>query len=71
VTRILGNLCLFLLVAVEAVAQPTITSVSGTTSARSSRVLIQGSGFGSLQGAGHVEIGRYSFLECLEEPQLR
>jgi outer membrane protein assembly factor BamB len=60
VTRILGNLCLSLLVAAAAVAQPTITSVSSTTSARSSRVLIQGSGFGSLQGAGHVEIGGIS-----------
>jgi hypothetical protein len=59
-TRILGTVCLFLLVAGVAGAQPTLTSVSGTTAARSSRVLIQGSGFGSVQGTGHVEIGGIS-----------
>ena len=58
--RILQNLSLFLLVAAAAVAQPTITSLSSSTAARSSRVLIQGSGFGSIQGAGHVEIGGIS-----------
>ena len=56
----LAELSLFLLVAATAVAQPSITSLSGATAARSSRLLIQGSGFGSLQGAGRVEIGGIS-----------
>jgi hypothetical protein len=55
--RILRNTCLFLLVAAAAVAQPNITSLSSSTAARSSRVLIQGSGFGAAQGNGHVVIG--------------
>jgi hypothetical protein len=38
-------------------AQPTITVLSNTTAARSSRLLIQGSGFGALQGGGRVDIG--------------
>ena len=59
--RILRNLSsLFLLIAATALAQPSITSLSSSTAARNSRVLIQGSGFGSLQGTGHVEIGGIS-----------
>jgi hypothetical protein len=58
-TRIV-NVCLFLLIAAAAVAQPTITSLSSSTAARSSRVLIQGSGFGGAQGSGRVEIGGIS-----------
>jgi hypothetical protein len=46
-----------LLVAATAAAQPTINSLSSTTAPRSGRVLIQGSGFGTAQGTGHVEIG--------------
>src|ERR1700730_15486488 len=38
-------------------AQPTITVPSNTTAARSSRLLIQGSGFGALQRGGRVDIG--------------
>jgi outer membrane protein assembly factor BamB len=55
-TRIL-NACLFLLIAAAAVAQPNIAGLSSSTAARSSRVLIQGSGFGASQGGGRVEIG--------------
>ena len=55
-TRIV-NVCLFLLIAAVAVAQPNITSLSSSTAARSNRVLIQGSGFGVAQGSGRVEIG--------------
>jgi len=58
--RIFLKLGFFLLVAAAAVAQPTISRVSSSTAARSSRLLIQGSGFGSLRGAGHVEIGGIS-----------
>jgi outer membrane protein assembly factor BamB len=46
-----------LFAATLASAQPTITALSNTTAARSGRLLIQGSGFGSQQGSGHVEIG--------------
>jgi hypothetical protein len=56
-TRILRRLFLFLLVAATAVAQPNIISLSSTTASRSSRLLIQGSGFGAVQGRGHVEVG--------------
>jgi IPT/TIG domain/PQQ-like domain len=52
----LGNLLLFLLVNMAAAAQPTISSLSNTTAERSGRVLIQGSGFGMVQGKGHVDI---------------
>jgi len=58
--RILLKLGFFLLVAATAVAQPTITSLSNSNAARSSRVLILGSGFGLIQGAGHVEIAGIS-----------
>jgi uncharacterized protein (TIGR03437 family) len=58
--RILLKLGFLLLVAAAAVAQPTISSVSSSAAARSSRLLIQGSGFGSSRGAGHVEIGGIS-----------
>lgn len=58
--RVLRNTCLFLLVAAAAVAQPNITGLSSSTAARSSRVLIQGSGFGAAQGGGRVEISGIS-----------
>ena len=48
---------LFLFAATLASAQPTITALSNTTADRSSRLLIQGSGFGAVQGGGHVDIG--------------
>ena len=51
------NLCFVLLVAAAVVAQPKITGLSSPTAARSGRVLIQGSGFGAVQGSGHVNIG--------------
>lgn len=57
---VLRNTCLFLLVAAAAVAQPNITGLSSSTAARSSRVLIQGSGFGAAQGGGRVEISGIS-----------
>ena len=53
---LITRLCLYLLVATAAVAQPTIVALSGTTISRSDRLLIRGSGFGSMQGGGHVEI---------------
>src|SRR6476661_4224094 len=56
-TRILRSLFFFLLVAATAAAQPTINSLSSTTAPRSGRVLIEGSGFGTAQGTGRVEIG--------------
>ena len=46
-----------LFAATVASAQPTITGLSNTTASRSSRLLIQGSGFGALRGSGHVDIG--------------
>jgi IPT/TIG domain/PQQ-like domain/Abnormal spindle-like microcephaly-assoc'd, ASPM-SPD-2-Hydin len=52
-----ANACFFFLLAAAAAAQPTITRLSNTTASRSSRVLIEGSGFGITQGSGHVEIG--------------
>ena len=55
--RSTGLILLFLLSAVFAFAQPTITSIYPTTASRSGRVLIQGSGFGTLQGSAHVTIG--------------
>ena len=54
--RLQYKVLLFLLIAVSAVAQPTISSISPSTAARSGRVLIQGSGFGTLQGSAHVTI---------------
>jgi len=54
--RFLKHLCLFLLAAAAAVAQPTITTLSNTTGERSSRLLITGSGFGVIRGTGHVAI---------------
>ena len=59
-THVLRNLFLFLLVAASAAAQPTITSISPTTAPRSGRLLIQGSGFGAVQGSGHVTVGGVS-----------
>ena len=56
-TQIRRSLFFFLLVAATASAQPTINSLSSTTAPRSGRVLIQGSGFGTAQGTGRVEIG--------------
>ena len=53
--RTTRNVCLYFLIAAAAVAQ-TITGLSSATAARSSRVLIQGSGFGAVQGSGRVEI---------------
>jgi outer membrane protein assembly factor BamB len=55
-SQVLRNLFFCLLVAASATAQPTITSISPTTASRSGRVLIQGSGFGSIRGNGHVAI---------------
>lgn len=55
--RILRTVLLLLLAGAFAAAQPTITSTYPTTASRSSRVLIQGSGFGALQGSAHVTIG--------------
>lgn len=46
-----------LVLTASAVAQVSITSLSKTTAERSSRVLIQGAGFGLVQGSGHVDIG--------------
>jgi hypothetical protein len=60
-TRVMRNVLLFLLgAAAAAAAQPTITVLSSTTAERSSRVLIQGSGFGAVQNNGHVDIGGIS-----------
>src|SRR5579864_3244354 len=59
-SRISRVFCLFLLVTATAAAQPTISTLSNSTAARSSRLLIQGSGFGSLQGASRVEVGGIS-----------
>jgi IPT/TIG domain/PQQ-like domain len=55
-TQVLRNVFLFLLIAASAAAQPTITSISPTTAARSGRLLIQGTGFGAVQGGGHVTV---------------
>jgi len=46
-----------LVLTASAVAQVSITSLSKISAERSSRVLIQGSGFGTLRGSGHVNIG--------------
>src|ERR1700681_4304023 len=51
------SICLLLMIAAAAVAQPNITGLSSSTAARSTRVLIQGSGFGGVQGNGHMDIG--------------
>src|SRR5450759_1218333 len=59
-TQVLKNLFLFLLIAASAAAQPTITSISPTTAPRSGRVLIQGTGFGTVQGSGHVTVAGIS-----------
>ena len=56
-SHIVKALFLTLVVAVSAAAQPTITSISPATASRSGRVLLQGSGFGALQGSAHVTIG--------------
>ena len=56
-TRIPTISFFFLLIAATAAAQPNIISISNTAPSRSSRLLIQGSGFGTVQGRGHVEIG--------------
>jgi len=58
--RVSRVFCLFLLVTATAAAQPTISSLSNSTAARSSRILIQGAGFGSLLGASHVQVGGIS-----------
>src|SRR5690242_11996948 len=55
-SQLLRTTLLTLVVAVSAAAQPTITSISPATASRSSRVLIQGSGFGALQGSAQVTI---------------
>ena len=55
--RATKNVCLFLLIAAAAAAQPTITALSNAAGVRSSRVLIMGSGFGTVQGNGRVNIG--------------
>jgi hypothetical protein len=55
-TQVLRNVFLFLLIAASAAAQPTITSISPTTASRSGRLLIQGTGFGAVQGSGHVTV---------------
>src|SRR6476620_10736717 len=57
VTRALRGLCLVLLCAATAAAQPTIHTLSNSTAPRSGRLLIQGSNFGAVEGAGRVEIG--------------
>ncbi|HET7206185.1 MAG TPA: PQQ-binding-like beta-propeller repeat protein [Terriglobales bacterium] len=49
------NLYVVLWVTMAAMAQPTISSLSNTTAARSSRLLVQGSGFGA-PGSGTVQI---------------
>lgn len=59
-SQLLKTTLLTLVVAVSAAAQPTITSISPATASRSSRVLIQGSGFGALQGSAHVSIAGIS-----------
>jgi hypothetical protein len=51
------KLSVFLVVAASAAAQPVITSISPSTATRSGRILIQGSGFGSLQGNVRVSLG--------------
>ena len=55
--QFLRKLCFILFIAGTAAAQPDIISLSSPTAPRSSRLLIQGSGFGSIQGTGHVDIG--------------
>lgn len=54
--RLIRSICLFSLLAATAVAQPVIVSLSNTTLARSGRLLVRGSGFGTSQGSGRVEI---------------
>ncbi|HEY5176475.1 MAG TPA: PQQ-binding-like beta-propeller repeat protein [Terriglobales bacterium] len=61
-TQVLRNVFLFLLIAASAAAQPTITSISPTTASRSSRLLIQGTGFGAAQGSGHVTVAGITAL---------
>jgi len=56
-SRIARIMMVLLITAAAASAQPTITVLSNATAARSSRLLIQGSGFGTVQGGGHIEIG--------------
>jgi len=57
VAKFLRSLCFVLLVVATAAAQPDIISLSSPTAPRSSRLLIQGAGFGSGQGTGQVDIG--------------
>lgn len=54
--RTVRNLYVVLLVTAAAIAQPTITGLSNTAAARSSRLLLQGSGFGVAQGSATVQI---------------
>jgi hypothetical protein len=56
---ILRSICVLILMAGPALCQ-LITGLSTTTAARSTRVLIQGSGFGPTQGSGQVQIGGIS-----------
>ena len=56
-TRIPTMSFFFLLISATAASQPNIISLSSAAPSRSSRLLIQGSGFGTVQGSGHVEIG--------------
>ena len=56
----LRYICFVVLVVATAIAQPAITGLSTVTSARSGRVLIQGTNFGATQGSGQVEIGGVS-----------
>jgi len=58
-TRALRGLCFVLLCAATAAAQPTINTLSNSTAPRSGRLLIQGSNFGAIEGAGRVEIGGF------------
>jgi hypothetical protein len=57
VIRATRIMIVLLFAATVASAQPTITGLSNTSAARSSRLLIQGSGFGAVQGNGRVAIG--------------
>ncbi|HVG91017.1 MAG TPA: PQQ-binding-like beta-propeller repeat protein, partial [Alphaproteobacteria bacterium] len=57
IPRSVRSVFFFLLDVATAAAQHTINSLSSTTAPRSGRLLIQGSGFGTVQSTGHVEIG--------------
>ncbi|HEX4921314.1 MAG TPA: PQQ-binding-like beta-propeller repeat protein, partial [Candidatus Bathyarchaeia archaeon] len=56
----LRYICFVVLAVATAIAQPAITGLSTVTSARSGRVLIQGTNFRATQGSGQVEIGGVS-----------